>query len=124
MIQLDDHEKQFILYSKNWFKTTDPITDLKIIWSKYNGNAPESFDDRLIYQLLCEILGKVMSEYTDRNIARFFKEIFKIHYEYKKEINVHDLIEKILEEFMMLPVTLVGDLGEPDYNILPRKEIE
>lgn len=122
MIQLEDHEKQFILYSKNWFKETDHITDLKIIWSKYNGNAPESFSDRLIYQLLCETLGKVMSEYHDKNITRFFKEIFKIHYEYKNELKVQDLIEKILEEFMMLPVTLVGDLGEPDYSILPKKE--
>lgn len=122
MIKLDDYEKQFILYAKNWFKTNDTITDLKIIWSKYNGNPPEDFSDYLIYQLLCKILGKVMSEYHDNNIARFFKEIFKIHFEYKDELKVQDLIEKIIEEFMMLPVTLVGDLGEPDYSILPKKE--
>jgi len=121
---LDDYEKQFILYAKNWFKEIDTITDLKIIWSKYSYCEPKDLRDYDIYSLLCQTLAKIMKEWHINNIERFFKEIFKIHYEYKNELKVQDLIEKILEEFMMLPVTLTGDLGEPDYSILPKKEVD
>ena len=65
-------------------------------------------------------LGKITNKKSQKIVLlEIMALIYSDNFLHEEERHV---LEKILEEFMMLPVTLVGDLGEPDYSILPKKE--
>lgn len=117
MYKPDDLERHIILYTKNWYKKTNLIDDLKIIICNEVRSKPE-------YLLVGDILYWVEKVYFEifnkQQIEFHFGNLFK----YKETLNPESFIEFVCEKIAYVKVRdgeqLALDLGEPDYTILPK----
>jgi len=124
MINLDKGLCQIILYCKGWFKTTDPISDLKVLIGKRCGYDPELCSLENIYWHLCEIIKECNDIHPNKNYI--YQEILREMFKWETSITINDVVKQLRSQISLLPVLnkdkeLILDLGEPDYTWLPKK---
>lgn len=120
-------ESNVYLYAKGWYKTTDVISDLKVIYGLRNGIDPEYISIVNILDCLLHLTAKhiTKSEYFLREfIADISPYAFKRRF-YKDE--VYEFNKAVIEKCLsILSLTLLSDIPEglddPDPSVLPLKE--
>lgn len=111
---------QVILYSKNWFKRTNVIEDLKTLISKLCGIDREYETLKDVSYVVTEVFIK---HHTKEQIERFFDDVIFTYFNVNKSLNQEEIIRRMIGWIGVIPVIKNGktiiNLGEPDYTLLP-----
>lgn len=122
MEELTDIDKQIILYSKKWFKRTDIITDLKVMISNWSGSELKWTTEHDVYWMVSEAFAKSVS--TDNRILIWFLK--DDLYRYEETIEIKEMIKRMIGKMAILRTRngdeIIIDLGEPNYNLLPKSD--
>jgi len=125
-----------ILYSKSWYKKTDTIEDLKIIYGHRSGIEPRFMSK----QKIADNLLRLCYKYVKLNSYLFADFILSMapdqrwkHFGYEKNKDYEfylSVIERCLSFLSILQIKdndkdgelieILVPLDEPDYSILPR----
>lgn len=127
MINLDKGLCQIILYCKQWFKTTNLFDDLKILISKRCAIDPDLVSLDNIYWHLLEIIKECSIVYANNNYI--YQDILKEMFKQKNSVSIDDMIRIAYIKIGLLPIKndkgeKIIELGEPDYNWLPKEKKE
>ena len=115
--------RHFFLYAKNWYKQTDLESDLRILCNDWNGCSNATLWDMQNITLngIKEIMPK---RHIDiEKFCTYLEEQSRISFfgtdRYPLVIS---LIRTNLYIMRFTEKDLLGDLGEPNYNLLPESE--
>jgi len=120
--------RHFYLYAKHWYKRTDVIEDLKVLIKERSGIPIEYIRKRDIIDNLIDLAW--LSITRSGNPAISFRE-FVVNIAFpndwwkfncNKDVPIEVItINKCLSIMSITEVSKIdGELGEPDYNILPK----
>ncbi len=132
VLKLEGFDRHIVLYAKNHYKRSDDaIDDLKTIVAHVSGSDKKHIGIFDIYENVIETFLELSK--LDWEVGRadiFWKDIWKSQWcrrslQNKLEMSIEEFIKYIVFSFIQLvPVMhggqLVLDIGEPDYNILPK----
>lgn len=117
MIKLDDLERHIILYTKGWYKKTDLIDDLKVIIDRFCSIDVEYLNvDSILYwtqKTYFKVFNKQQIEFQ-------FGYLFYFKKQHTPETFIQFICNRLANITVRIEDELILDLGEPDYNILPR----
>jgi hypothetical protein len=122
------------LYAKHWYKRTDVIEDLKLLIKDRSGIDPKYLNARDIMENLINLVWLSISK--SGNPSHFFRDFvfdtalplewYKQYYNDGTEEEETQELITIKKCLSVLAITNVsdidGELGEPDYTILPKPE--
>jgi hypothetical protein len=113
MSEYDCCDRHLYLYAKEWYKKSDDILqDLKIIVGERSGLYPEHITENDILIVLSELVWKHLKNYT-----------WSAFYQFLFDCRDRGFIPAFLTVLDLTKKSKIGfDLGEPDYNILPKPD--
>jgi hypothetical protein len=121
---MKNYDSNVYLYAKGWYKTTNVISDLKIIYGRRNGMDAEHISIGNILDCITVLAWKHMSKH-DYCLREFIGDIspnaFKRTF-YREEVYDFNkaVIEKCLSIISLTKITDIPEgLDEPDPSILP-----
>jgi hypothetical protein len=121
-----DYDRHIYLYAKNWYKRTDLIEDLKKLLSVRSGIPQEYISTENIVHVLSNITSNYIG--TPDKAERFIDDLHHRYTFNKYFINEESSFEETLITTMLSILAFLEvkdipfELGEPDYNILPKKD--
>ena len=124
---MKNYDSHIYLYAKNWYKKTNVIEDLKILYGKRNGLEPEHISTNNILDCLFNLAAKHLK--GPRDMSAFISDISPDNYwkisrfgdepwDYWKAV-----ISKCLSVLSLIRVDEIENgLDEPDFTLLPKSE--
>jgi len=126
---MKNYDSHVYLYAKHWYESSDPISDLKIIYGERNCIYADDVSINDICACLLALTQKhvqserkfleFMSDIAPENVWRVWKfnnEDYRKDYTYAKA-----LISKCLSVLSLAQIDEIENgLDDPDYNILPK----
>ena len=121
-VVLQDHQRHIVLYAKGYYERTNPLHDLRKLYSHFFLLEYRFIQDLHLYQCLLDLLFLVRSAEEQHT---FWGNIF--HRAASHNVNVGTLIEQMVGQISICQVcngvqTLI-ELGSPDSTILPLSDI-
>lgn len=122
-VKIAQSNRHFLLYAKNHYKSTTIIEDLKTIQGHWSGVDRELITICNVYEHQVNLLADLCGEQALRNVLLDLWKWKSIN----TEISVEHILQKIDAYLAQIKVKersdgLILELGEPDYNILPKPE--
>jgi len=125
MKTMRNYDSDIILYAKGWYKKTDTLEDLKIIYGKRNGVAPEYLQMTGILGMVLDLAYTLGCFSTKHEFTKFFDECFQDYPRlgYKDNITMTRMLDVLLNHIGLLEVRnkkgeVVIILDKPDPDLL------
>lgn len=117
--------RHWYLYCKGWYKKTDIIEDLKVIQSHWCGIEKVHLTEYDILSVMMTIVHKHIHSKND--FFRFIDNSLKGNVRFVGGSENDDQIRRMILSAksiigMAKKEDIDGELGEPDFNILPKRE--
>ena len=117
--------RHWYLYCKNWYKKTDIVEDLKEIQSNWSGIDKDHISEYDVLQIILDVVWPhIVNKYQfiafmDNQLegnTRFIGGTPEDGHIKRVILSAKSMISMASVE------TISGELGEPDYSILPKKD--
>ena len=118
-------DSQIYRYAKGWFKRTDTIADLRVLYGNRNLIAPEHITADDIVLMLVELAAKHTLG-TPEQAVHFFQSVLPNRFFPGPPESIHEaIIDACLHAIRYVEgKDIEGELAEADYTLLPSSKRE
>ena len=110
---MDNTDRHIYLYAKGWYQRNDKLNDMKIIIGERSALLPRDVSRFDVESILMHLVWKHIQKQSEYLFSSFVAHCLN-----------DDLITACLYVLMIQDVNDIGfDLGQPDYNLLPKRDL-
>ena len=110
-------KRHFYLYAKHHYEATWPLDDLKKIAADFSGVPENMITEKALYEILIPEVWKQIN--NSGNPLNHFREFVYFLLENLRVESSLKRLMPILHMLQMAEIKHIGDLGEPDPDLLP-----